>query len=96
MEMEIGLNISDTFCNVRRKLEGHAFAFDSFSYDKITGIMDICGHYLKLGGHTRIFCSVVQFLFRFKADSAAMASAIFEDYKGSEQKRKEAMFEEEN
>lgn len=91
--MKIDLILADPPYKVCCELGRKTSDYYSLCGNHISEIVEMCGNYLKLKGHTRMFCSAVQFSSWFKAVSVSTESVTFEDAEYNEQIRKETMFD---
>lgn len=66
--------------------------YDSSSEDNIVEMVETCADYQKLGGHVHKVHSTVQFFVWFNAFFACMEGITFENAKGIELERENAIF----
>lgn len=91
--MKIDLVLIHPLYNVCRELRRKASNYEVFGKDDIADMLDMCGDFLKLGGHAHMFCSSTQLLSWVKAVSAAIESAKFQNSEGHKQIRDKALFD---
>lgn len=91
-ETKIGLILTDPFYDEHREFGRQTSYYDSFSEDEIAELAEMCGFYLKLGGHAQMLFLSVQLSLWVKTVSVHTESILFGDAEGFLQEHDEAKF----